>query len=79
MDATLEFWLTGGRFNNEFQAKLAQCVGVRYALTVNVGSSANLVAFSVPTSLLLRERILQPGSDVVTAATRLPTTAIPRC
>ncbi|WP_247476023.1 DegT/DnrJ/EryC1/StrS family aminotransferase [Bradyrhizobium sp. 169] len=62
VDAALEFWLTAGHFNDEFQAKLAERVGARYALTVNSGSSANLVAFSALTSPLLRERVLQPGS-----------------
>lgn len=77
VDAALEFWLTAGHFNDEFQAKLAQRVGARYALTVNSGSSANLVAFSALTSPLLRERMLQPGSEVITAATGFPTTVNP--
>ncbi|WP_441258751.1 lipopolysaccharide biosynthesis protein RfbH [Bradyrhizobium sp. 521_C7_N1_3] len=77
VDAALEFWLTAGHFNDEFQAKLAQRVGARYALTVNSGSSANLVAFSALTSPLLRERLLQPGSEVITAAAGFPTTVNP--
>ncbi|NLS75097.1 lipopolysaccharide biosynthesis protein RfbH [Bradyrhizobium brasilense] len=77
VDAALEFWLTAGHFNDEFQAKLAQRVGASYALTVNSGSSANLVAFSALTSPLLRERTLQPGSEVITAAAGFPTTVNP--
>ncbi|UWU83209.1 lipopolysaccharide biosynthesis protein RfbH [Bradyrhizobium yuanmingense] len=77
VDAALEFWLTAGHFNDEFQAKLAQRVGAPYALTVNSGSSANLVAFSALTSPLLRERRLQPGSEIITAATGFPTTVNP--
>jgi len=77
VDAALEFWLTAGHFNDDFQASLAQRVGARHALTVNSGSSANLVAFSALTSPLLRERILQPGSEVITAATGFPTTVNP--
>lgn len=77
VDAALEFWLTAGHFNEEFQAKLAQRVGARHALTVNSGSSANLVAFSALTSPLLRERMLEPGSEVVTAAAGFPTTVNP--
>lgn len=77
VDAALEFWLTAGHFNAEFEAKLAQRVGARYALTVNSGSSANLVAFSALTSHLLRERALEPGSEVITAATGFPTTVNP--
>jgi CDP-4-dehydro-6-deoxyglucose reductase, E1 len=77
VDAALEFWLTAGHFNEEFQTKLAQRVGARCALTVNSGSSANLVAFSALTSPLLRKRILRPGSEVITAATGFPTTVNP--
>ncbi|WP_315763403.1 lipopolysaccharide biosynthesis protein RfbH [Bradyrhizobium sp. SZCCHNS2005] len=77
VDAALEFWLTAGHFNAEFEAKLAKRVGARYALTVNSGSSANLVAFSALTSHLLRERALEPGSEVITAATGFPTTVNP--
>jgi CDP-6-deoxy-D-xylo-4-hexulose-3-dehydrase len=77
VDAALEFWLTAGHFNAEFEAKLAKRIGARYALTVNSGSSANLVAFSALTSHLLRERALEPGSEVITAATGFPTTVNP--
>jgi CDP-6-deoxy-D-xylo-4-hexulose-3-dehydrase len=77
VDSALEFWLTTGRFNAAFQARLAKRIGVRSALTVNSGSSANLVAFSALTSPLLRERAIQPGSEVITAAAGFPTTVNP--
>jgi CDP-6-deoxy-D-xylo-4-hexulose-3-dehydrase len=77
VDSALEFWLTTGRFNTQFQARLAKRIGVRYAQTVNSGSSANLVAFSALTSPLLGERALQPGAEVITAAAGFPTTVNP--
>jgi CDP-6-deoxy-D-xylo-4-hexulose-3-dehydrase len=77
VDSALDFWLTAGRFNEEFQQKLAKRVGARYAMTVNSGSSANLVAFSALTSPLLRDRQVLPGSEVITAATGFPTTVNP--
>ena len=77
VDSSLEFWLTTGRYNALFQERLAKRVGVRSALTVNSGSSANLVAFSALTSPLLRERALQPGAEVITAAAGFPTTVNP--
>jgi CDP-6-deoxy-D-xylo-4-hexulose-3-dehydrase len=77
VDSALEFWLTSGRFNEQFQADLARRIGVKYALTLNSGSSANLVAFSALTSPLLRHRALAPDSEVITAATGFPTTVNP--
>ncbi len=77
VDSALEFWLTTGRFNAQFQARLAKRIGVRSALTVNSGSSANLVAFSALTSPLLGERALKPGAEVITAAAGFPTTVNP--
>src|SRR5882672_3669899 len=77
VDSALDFWLTAGRFNDQFQTGLAKRVGARYAMTVNSGSSANLVAFSALTSPLLRERQIAPGSEVITAATGFPTTVNP--
>lgn len=77
IDASLDFWLTTGRFNEQFETNLAARVGARYAMTVNSGSSANLVAFSALTSPLLGERRLLPGSEVITAATGFPTTVNP--
>jgi CDP-6-deoxy-D-xylo-4-hexulose-3-dehydrase len=77
VDSALEFWLTAGRFNTQFQQRLAQRIGVRFALTVNSGSSANLVAFWALTSPLLGERALRPGAEVITAAAGFPTTVNP--
>src|SRR4051794_14245220 len=62
VDSALDFWLTAGRFNDQFQTGLAKRVGARYAMTVNSGSSANLVAFSALTSPLLRERQIAPAA-----------------
>jgi CDP-6-deoxy-D-xylo-4-hexulose-3-dehydrase len=77
IDSALEFWLTAGPFNERFQLQLAKRIDARYALTVNSGSSANLVAFSALTSPLLRDRRLEPGSEIITAATGFPTTVNP--
>jgi CDP-6-deoxy-D-xylo-4-hexulose-3-dehydrase len=77
VDSALEFWLTTGRFNDQFQQRLANRIGVRYAQTVNSGSSANLVALSALTSPLLRDRQVQPGDEVITAAAGFPTTVNP--
>jgi CDP-6-deoxy-D-xylo-4-hexulose-3-dehydrase len=77
VDSALEFWLTTGRFNAQFQQRLANRIGVRYALTTNSGSSANLLALSALTSPLLGERRLQPGDEVITAAAGFPTTVNP--
>jgi CDP-6-deoxy-D-xylo-4-hexulose-3-dehydrase len=77
VDSALEFWLTTGRYNTAFQERLAKRIGVRYAQTVNSGSSANLVAFSALTSPLLGERALKPGDEVITAAAGFPTTVNP--
>src|SRR6202034_3777439 len=63
--------------NDQFQAELAKRIGARYALTLNSGSSANLTAFSALTSPLLRDRKLEPGSEVITAAAGFPTTVNP--
>jgi CDP-6-deoxy-D-xylo-4-hexulose-3-dehydrase len=77
VDSALEFWLTTGRFNEKFQTDLAKRIGVKFALTVNSGSSANLVAFSALTSPLLRQRAIEPDSEIITAATGFPTTVNP--
>ncbi|WP_363350356.1 lipopolysaccharide biosynthesis protein RfbH [Methylocystis echinoides] len=77
VDSALDFWLTTGRFNDAFETRLAAYVGARKALTVNSGSSANLVAFSALTSPTLRQRALQPGDEVITCATGFPTTVNP--
>ncbi|MEA1835255.1 lipopolysaccharide biosynthesis protein RfbH [Methylobacterium durans] len=77
VDSALDFWLTTGRFNTAFERKLSRYLGVKNVLTVNSGSSANLVAFSALTSPLLKDRALQPGDEVITAATGFPTTVNP--
>src|ERR1700737_2857201 len=77
IDSGLDFWLTTGRFNEQFEKNLAARVGSRYALTVNSGSSANLVAFSALTSPLMRDRQIQPDSEIITAAAGFPTTVNP--
>lgn len=77
VDSALDMWLTTGRFNEDFQKKLADHIGVRYALTVNSGSSANLCAFAALTSHTMEERQITPGSEVITAATGFPTTVNP--
>lgn len=77
VDSALDFWLTTGRFNAAFEARLAQRIGIKKALTVNSGSSANLVAFSALTSPKLRGRQLKPGDEVITCATGFPTTVNP--
>ncbi|MFG1403651.1 lipopolysaccharide biosynthesis protein RfbH [Xanthobacter sediminis] len=77
VDSALEFWLTTGRFNEQFETDLARRIGVKRSMTVNSGSSANLVAFSALTSGLLRDRRLEAGAEVITAATGFPTTVNP--
>jgi CDP-6-deoxy-D-xylo-4-hexulose-3-dehydrase len=77
VDASLDGWLTTGRFNTAFEERLADFVGTRYALTTNSGSSANLLAFSALTSPQLGERALKPGDEVITVAAGFPTTVNP--
>ena len=77
VDSALEFWLTTGRFNAAFEAKLAGFLGLRHVRTVNSGSSANLVAVSSLTSPLLGDRALVTGDEVITCATAFPTTVNP--
>ena len=77
VDSSLDFWLTTGRFNEAFEARLAKFLGQRFALTVNSGSSANLVAMSALTSPLLGKQRLLPGDEVITCATGFPTTLNP--
>ena len=77
VDAALDGWLTTGRFNAQFEAKLAAWLGVQNVLTCNSGSSANLLAISALTSPLLGERALQAGDEVITAAAGFPTTVNP--
>ena len=77
VDASLDGWLTTGRFNTLFEKKLAEFIGVKYAITVNSGSSANLVAFSTLTSSKLGERAIQQGDEVIGVAAGFPTTVNP--
>jgi CDP-6-deoxy-D-xylo-4-hexulose-3-dehydrase len=77
VDSALDFWLTTGRFNDAFQQRLAARVGARWAMTVNSGSSANLVAMLALTSPLARDRRVKPGDEVITAAAGFPTTVNP--
>lgn len=76
-DATLDFWLTTGRFSDEFEEKFSEWIGVRYAHLVNSGSSANLIAFSVLTSPKLGDRQIKRGDEVITVACGFPTTVAP--
>jgi CDP-4-dehydro-6-deoxyglucose reductase, E1 len=77
VEASLDGWLTTGRFNALFQDRLAQYLGVKHAITVNSGSSANLVAFSTLTSPKLGERAIKPGDEVIGVAAGFPTTVNP--
>jgi CDP-6-deoxy-D-xylo-4-hexulose-3-dehydrase len=78
VDSALDFWLTTGRFNTEFEQRLSARLGVKHALTTNSGSSANLLALSSLTSkAYLRAEALQPGDEVITVATGFPTTVNP--
>ena len=76
-DAMLDFWLTTGRFSEQFEKEFAQWIGVKYAHLVNSGSSANLIAFSVLTAPELGERQIQRGDEVITVACAFPTTVAP--
>ena len=77
VDSALEFWLTSGRYTEEFERKLGEYLGVRYCSLVNSGSSANLAAFMALTSPLLGERQVKRGDEVITVAAGFPTTVTP--
>ena len=77
VDSALEFWLTYGRYSRQFEKGLADYLGVRFALLVNSGSSANLLAFMTLTSPLLKERQIKRGDEVITVAAGFPTTIAP--
>lgn len=77
IDASLDMWLTTGRFNDEFEKKFADYLGVKYALSTNSGSSANLLALSALTSHKLGDRQLKKGDEVITVAAGFPTTINP--
>ena len=76
-DAALDFWLTTGRFSDEFEKEFAKWIGVRFAHLVNSGSSANLIAFMALTAPELGERQIKPGDEVITVACGFPTTVTP--
>jgi CDP-4-dehydro-6-deoxyglucose reductase, E1 len=77
VDASLDGWLTTGRFNAMFEERLARFLGVKYLITVNSGSSANLVAFSTLTSCKLGDRAIKQGDEVIGVAAGFPTTVNP--
>ena len=77
VDSSLDFWLTTGRFAAQFEKELAQFVGLKHALLVNSGSSANLLALSCLTSSKLGDEALRPGDEVITVAAGFPTTVNP--
>ena len=77
VESSLDGWLTAGRFHDSFERALAKYVGVRNAIFVNSGSSANLVALSGLTSPKLGKRALKPGDEVITVAAGFPTTVNP--
>lgn len=77
VDSSLEFWLTAGRYTNEFEKKLSEYLGVKFCSLVNSGSSANLVAFMALTSPLLGDRRVKRGDEIITVAAGFPTTVAP--
>lgn len=77
VDSALEFWLTSGRYTDEFEEKLAKYLNIKYCSLVNSGSSANLLAFIALTSPLLKERRINRGDEVITVAAGFPTTVAP--
>ena len=77
VDSSLDFWLTAGRYAEQFERDFAAFLGVKFACLVNSGSSANLLAFMALTSPLLNERRILPGDEVITVAAGFPTTVAP--
>ncbi|HIK88080.1 MAG TPA: lipopolysaccharide biosynthesis protein RfbH, partial [Dehalococcoidia bacterium] len=77
VDASLDFWLTTGRYAYRLERELAKFVGVRHSFLVNSGSSANLVALSALTSHKMGDKQLKPGDEVITVAAGFPTTVNP--
>ena len=77
VDSALEFWLTSGRYTEQFETDFAKYLGIRYCSLVNSGSSANLLAFMTLTSPLLKERQIQRGDEIITVAAGFPTTVAP--
>ena len=77
VDSCLDFWLTSGKYTDEFESEFAKYLGVRFCSVVNSGSSANLIAFMALTSPLLGERSIKRGDEVITVAAGFPTTVAP--
>ena len=77
IDASLDMWLTTGRFNDNFEKNLAKFLNIKYVLSVNSGSSANLLALSALTSYKLGKKQLKKGDEVITVASSFPTTVNP--
>jgi CDP-4-dehydro-6-deoxyglucose reductase, E1 len=77
VDASLDGWLTAGRFNRKFEKDLSEFIGIKHLITVNSGSSANLVAFSTLTSSKLGDRAIKKGDEVIGVAAGFPTTVNP--
>ena len=77
IEASLDMWLTAGRFNAAFERKLAEKIGIRHVITTNSGSSANLLALTALTSPKLGERRLKKGDEVIAVAASFPTTVTP--
>ena len=77
VDAALDFWLTTGRFSDEFEKKFAEWIGVKFANLVNSGSSANLIAFMTLTAPELGDRQIKKGDEIITVAAGFPTTITP--
>lgn len=77
IDAALDFWLTTGRFSDQFEREFAEWIGIKYAHLVNSGSSANLIAFMALTAPELGDRQIKPGDEVITVACGFPTTVTP--
>src|SRR4030067_1581236 len=77
VEASLDGWLTTGRFNDAFEKRLSEFLGVKHVLTTNSGSSANLLAFSALTSHKLGDRAVKPGDEVISVAAGFPTTVNP--
>ena len=77
VDSALEFWLTSGRYTDQFEKQMAAYLGVRYCSLVNSGSSANLLAFMALTSPLLGERAVRRGDEVITVGGRLSDNSCP--
>jgi len=77
VDSSLEFWLTSGRYTDQFEADLAKYLGANYCSLVNSGSSANLLAFMALTSPLLKEKQVKRGDEIITVAAGFPTTVAP--